>query len=54
MKTTRSAEKPKTIDEVAGKPAGSFAKFLTAQNRLMEMQESARKRRIKAVRKSNE
>ena len=54
MKTTRPTEKPKTIDEVAGKPAGSFAKLLKAQNRLMEMQESARKRRITAARKSNE
>ena len=37
---------PKTIDEVCGKPAGTFAKFLKARERQERMHEARTQRRI--------
>jgi hypothetical protein len=44
--------KAKTIDQLAGKPAGSFKKFIKEKEAFLQGLEAERKERIRATRKA--
>lgn len=46
----KEATKVKTIDEVCGKPAGSFRKYLEEKSAYLKRIEQERQARIKAAR----